>query len=121
MVFLVVALLRTAEKHSNWLLSIAITVILGFLVSFGIESAQTIIPGRSPHMHDLFLNTTGALLGSIGFLMLAGVWALLKHPKTTSNLGSIEQHTESQPDLTQTTATHAKINPANSSEHKRSE
>lgn len=88
--FLLTALLRTGAKRTHWLLSIIVTVLLGLLLSFGIESIQTMIPGRSPHVHDLFLNTTGALLGSIGFLILAGIWALIKRPKPTSENDSTQ-------------------------------
>jgi len=80
--FLLSAFMVVGAKKSIKLLSLVVTTLLGFLLSFGIESIQTFIPGRNPHMHDLFLNTAGTFFGSIGFLILAAIWMLIRKPKT---------------------------------------
>lgn len=79
--FLFTAFLLIGGKKTHSAIALVVTTFIGFLLSFGIESVQTFIPGRNPHVHDLFLNTTGTLFGSIGLLTLAGIWMFLRKPK----------------------------------------
>ncbi len=58
---------------------ILIAVCAGFLLSLSIESLQAWLPSRSSDAFDLILNTTGALFGSVIF-MLAGIVARKQGP-----------------------------------------
>ena len=40
--------------------------VLGFVISFGVEYAQTRIPGRVPDVQDIVWNTLGAVVGAAG-------------------------------------------------------
>ena len=48
--------------------------LMGFLFSLGIETAQLISKVGSFDVDDLFLNTIGALIGYIVFVIAKGVW-----------------------------------------------
>ena len=48
--------------------------LMGFLFSLGIETAQLISKVGSFDVDDLFLNTIGALIGYIVFVIAIGVW-----------------------------------------------
>jgi len=91
--FLMCAVLAIHFRRLSTLLDVVLTVFTGFLFSLAIESAQTYIPGRSPHAHDLFLNTLGAAGGAIALLLLCIISQRYisrtkhqtKHPKPPEN------------------------------------
>lgn len=57
-------------------------VLLGVLVSVGVEGAQTRIPGRFSTLEDLLANGLGALLGGVG----AATWDVWFRPRRTNPL-----------------------------------
>ena len=59
--------LQTPQKY---VIALLVTCCAGAAFSAGIELSQTRIAGRYPHMHDLVLNTLGALLGCLVFLVI---------------------------------------------------
>ena len=56
-------------SHSDLRRGIASVIILGFLLSLGIELVQSYMPLRSSSSTDLLMNTTGTTLGAIAFLL----------------------------------------------------
>jgi hypothetical protein len=53
---------------------------LGLVVSLAIEAVQALfLSGRSPHLHDLVANTTGALVGA---LVARWVWRALREEES---------------------------------------
>jgi len=71
--FVIAALLRDQEKPIGRSVTVVVALLCGAVFSLGIELTQTFIAGRSPHTHDLILNTLGTLPGSIGFIVIAAV------------------------------------------------
>lgn len=89
--FLVYFNLDHARRQGSRPTSFALTVLAGFLFSLAIELTQTWIPGRSPHAHDLLLNTLGGLAGAFG-LQLA--YLLLKIRTSGSSEAAPSSHPE---------------------------
>jgi VanZ family protein len=50
--------------------TIANATLTGFLVSFGLETAQLLTPTRTPSVLDLLANTTGALVGAVATVVI---------------------------------------------------
>jgi len=70
--FLVAAVMRTGRRRAHKTTTIATVVVVALLLSLMFESAQMFIPGRSPLILDLILNTAGAFCGAVVFLMFRG-------------------------------------------------
>ncbi|ASJ74538.1 VanZ family protein [Granulosicoccus antarcticus] len=86
--FLMCAALPRRNRSYSGLQNVCLTILTGFLLSLAIESAQSFIPGRSPHVHDLLLNTLGTAAGAISLLIMLKLWrrirttASAEHPPT---------------------------------------
>lgn len=61
-----------------YLLPLCGAVLVGGLISFGIEISQPLIPGRNSHFHDLVLNILGAAAGGLGFVIFSYIILKLK-------------------------------------------
>lgn len=58
--------LATLERSSDWIPSLTIVVVIGFLWGSATELYQGTIPSRSASWEDLLLDTVGAFLGGAG-------------------------------------------------------
>ena len=67
--FVAVVLRQNYQTSRYYLLPFCGAVLIGGLVSFGIEISQPQIPGRNSHLHDLVLNILGAATGGLGFVL----------------------------------------------------
>lgn len=74
--FLMCSALPFRSARYSGMQNTALTIVSGFLLSLAIESAQSYIPGRSPHAHDLLLNTLGTATGAFSLLIIRKLWQL---------------------------------------------
>lgn len=86
--FALAGVFRRFRKPANrsMLKTVFDALLVGFIFSLLIEVTQTQIPGRNSHAHDLLLNTVGTLPGSIGYFVLAGLfaWVVSRNKAETS-------------------------------------
>ncbi len=69
--FVAIVLWRRTPVPHNYVLPVFGSILVGGLVSFGIEISQILIPGRNSHFHDLVLNVLGAAAGGIWIVLIA--------------------------------------------------
>lgn len=75
--FLVCAVIAFRSGRHPRLKTVAMATVFGFVFSLAIESAQTYIAGRSPHAHDLLLNTLGSAAGALSLLLVIKIWCIM--------------------------------------------
>lgn len=63
-------------RRWGWLLDCSIVVVVGFVMSWTLESLQSLMPMRVASLNDVVCNTGGALLGSI---VAVPAWFAIKH------------------------------------------
>ncbi len=63
---------------SRYMIPLFGAILVGGVVSLGIEVSQPMIPGRNSHLHDLILNVLGAAAGGMMFVIGAYIIALFR-------------------------------------------
>lgn len=92
--FIVAALMRQPRPGMGAATAVVVATGASVLFSLFIELSQTRLPGRSPHMHDLLLNSSGGLIGAVAAVISLALLALLASWRSKKELAAAELNTE---------------------------